>query len=571
MKIKQLAESLQEIERTDSRNEMTKLLANLFEESDVEEVDKLVYLSLGRLGPLFDNPEFNLAEKQVQKAISRAYDKELDDVNRIYKDMGDLGKVAEKLAADDEGKGLSVTQVWESLEKIAKDKGEGSQDRKIQSLADLLDNIEPLAARYVVRVVIGKLRLGFSDKTVLDAVSWMKRGDKSAKSKLKRAYQVHPDVGRIVAKVKKVGIEKTVEDTELELGVPISPMLCQRLKTTKEMVEKMGKVAVEPKFDGQRVQIHFKRDGKEWKAKAYTRNLEEISHMLPELDRLSKEVAVDELILDSEAVGYDPETGEMLPFQKTMTRKRKHEVQSQADKVPLKFYVFDVLYVDGESLVDKSYQERRKKLQEVVGEGDLLIVDKHWETDDADSIREHHHQLVDKGLEGVIVKKVHSKYVPGRTGWRWVKMKEDEDSHAKLVDTVDCVVMGYYKGKGKRAQFGVGAFLAGVRKGKEIVTITKVGTGLTDDQFKELKDRLDKLEVNDKPKEYEVDKNMEPDVWVLADLVVELAADEVTKSPIHTAGVALRFPRLIRFRDDKNVDQATSLEEVESMSLVKLE
>ena len=565
MKIKQLAERLQEIENTDSRNEMTKLLADLFEESNVEEVDKLVYLSLGRLGPLFDNPEFNLAEKQVQKAIVRAYEKDLESVNELYKDLGDLGIVVEKLASEDEGNGLSVTEVWESLEKIAKDKGEGSQDRKIQDLANLLDKIEPLAARYVVRVVIGKLRLGFSDKTVLDAVSWMKRGNKSAKSKLKRAYQVHPDVGRIVYRVKRDGIEKTVEETKLELGVPISPMLCQRLKTTKEMVEKMGKVAVEPKFDGQRVQIHFKREGSEWRARAYTRNLEEISHMLPELDRLGEEVEVDELILDSEAVGYDPETGEMLPFQKTMTRKRKHEVQSQADKVPLKFYIFDVLYVDGESLVDKGYQERRKILQEIVGEGDLLIVDKYWETDDADAIREHHHQLVEKGLEGVIVKKLQSKYVPGRTGWRWVKMKEDEDSHAKLVDTVDCVVMGYYRGKGKRAQFGVGAFLAGVRKGKDIVTITKVGTGLTDDQFEELKERMDKLEVKDKPKEYKVDKNMNPDVWVSADLVVELAADEVTKSPVHTAGVALRFPRLIRFRDDKNVDQATSLQEVENM------
>ncbi len=566
MKIGKLAEKLQTIENTDSRNEMIVLLADLFEEADVEEVDKLVYLSLGRLGSLFDNPEFNLAEKQVQKAITRAYEKDLKSVNELYKDIGDLGKVAEKLASDDEGNGFSVTEVWESLKRIADDKGEGSQDRKIQNLADLLDKIEPLAARYVVRVVIGKLRLGFSDKTVLDAVSWMKRGDKSAKGELKRAYQVHPDVGRVIYMAKKVGIEKTVEDTKLELGVPISPMLCQRLKTTKEMVEKMGKVAVEPKFDGQRVQIHFKRDGKKWKARAYTRNLEEISHMLPELDRLSEEVEVDELILDSEAVGYDPETGEMLSFQKTMTRKRKHEVQSQADKIPLKFYVFDVLYIDGESLVDKGYQERRKRLQEVVGKGDLLIVDEHWETDDADAIRERHHQLVNRGLEGVIVKKLDSKYVPGRTGWRWVKMKEDEDSHAKLIDTVDCVVMGYYKGKGKRAQFGVGAFLAGVRKEKDIVTITKVGTGLTDDQFKDLKDRLDKLEVKDKPKEYKVDKNMEPDVWVSADLMVELAADEVTKSPIHTAGVALRFPRLIRFRDDKNVDQATSLEEVESMS-----
>lgn len=566
MRIERLAEKLRELEKTNSRNEMTELLADLFKEAKSEEVGKLVYLSLGRLGPLFDNPEFNLAEKQVQKALARAYDRELGEVNSLYKNKGDLGKVAQELAKRGKGNGLTVEEVWKELKRIAEDEGGGSQDRKIQGLADLLDDLNPLAARYVVRVVIGKLRLGFSDKTVLEAVSWMERGDKSGKKELERAFQVQPDVGRIVAEVKRKGIEKTVKETELEIGVPISPMLCQRLKTTKEMVEKMGEVGVEAKFDGQRVQIHFKRKGKDWRVKAFTRNLEEVSFMMPELGGIGKQLKADEVILDSEAVGFDPESGEMLPFQKTMTRKRKHEVKAQAGKVPLKFYVFDVLYKDGKSLVDRSYKGRRKILEEVVGEGDLLIIDEHWETKDPKAIREHHKELVDQGLEGVIVKRLSSKYVPGRTGWRWVKMKEEEEAHAKLSDTVDCVVMGYYKGRGKRAQFGLGAFLAGLRKGEEIVTITKVGTGLTDEQFKELKGRMDRLEVKEKPKQYEVDKNLAPDVWVVPELVVELAADEVTKSPVHTAGVALRFPRLIKFRDDKRVDQATSLKELKRIS-----
>jgi DNA ligase-1 len=193
------------------------------------------------------------------------------------------------------------------------------------------------------------------------------------------------------------------------------------------------------------------------------------------------------------------------------------------------------------------------------------VVDDYWETDDPKKIRQMHERLLGEGLEGVIVKKLGSEYVPGRTGWRWVKMKEVEESHAKLSDTVDCVVMGYYRGRGKRAQFGIGAFLVGIKGEGGYVTVTKVGTGLTDELFRELKNRLDRLVVRERPRDYVIDKALEPDVYVEPELVVELAADEVTESPTHTAGLALRFPRLVKLRDDKSVDQITSLKELEGM------
>ena len=165
-----------------------------------------------------------------------------------------------------------------------------------------------------------------------------------------------------------------------------------------------------------------------------------------------------------------------------------------------------------------------------------------------------------------MVKRANSRYVPGRTGWRWVKMKESEKAAAKLADTLDLVVMGYTRGRGKRATFGVGQFFAGVKDGGKIKTVTKVGTGLTDKQFKELSARLNKISVKEKPKNYEVDKTLEPDFWVTPELVVEIAADEITKSPNHTAGMALRFPRLIKFRDDKSADQITTLEELKELA-----
>lgn len=566
MKFERLGQKLSELERVSSRNRMTELLAELVREVEVNEADVVAYLILGRLRPLYDSLEFGLAEKQVQKAVARVTEKDLGEVVSVYKKEGDLGEVVEGLLKSGPSR-LTVVEVHKILERIAKESGAGSQERKLVGLASLLGDLDGLSAKYVVRIVLGKLRLGFSDKTLLDAVSWAYRGDKSAKSKLERVYQMRPDIGWLVKSVKEKGIDEVADKIEMELGVPISPMLCQRLKSSKAMIKKMGRVAVEPKFDGTRVQIHFRRGGKDWEVRTFTRNLEETSKMFPELKEMVLHVKADELVLDSEAVGIDPKTGKMMSFQMTITRKRKHGVANQAGKVPLKFFVFDVMYLDGKSLIDKTYEERRAILKDVIKDKDLLVVDDYWETDDPKKIRQMHERLLGEGLEGVIVKKLGSEYVPGRTGWRWVKMKEVEESHAKLSDTVDCVVMGYYRGRGKRAQFGIGAFLVGIKGGSGYVTVTKVGTGLTDELFRELKNRLDRLVVRERPREYVIDKALEPDVYVEPELVVELAADEVTESPTHTAGLALRFPRLVKLRDDKSVDQITSLRELKEMRI----
>ncbi len=566
MKFIELAEIFRELENTASRNTMTEILANLLKNVDESEVKPLIYLSLGQLGPSFARVQFNLAEKQVQKSLASGFVVTEERVGKLYKQLGDLGVVAEKLSEmqpSERGEG-DVSGVYRRLMEIAGDEGAGSQERKIEGLARLIQKMESLSARYVVRIVMGKLRLGFSDKTILDAISVMERGDKSLKDQLELAYQIKPDIGQLVEDIKKKGIERAMVEIEATLGIPISPMLCQRLKSPKEMVKKMGEVAVEPKFDGLRAQIHFRRGGKGF-VRVFTRNLEEVSHMFPELAKMGEDVSADELVLDSEAVGFDPTTKKMLSFQMTITRKRKHGIGEQAEKVPLKFFVFDVMYKNGKSLIDKTYEERRRILKETIKDKRLLVVDDYWTTDEAEKIEKTHRELLKQGLEGVVVKMLGSKYVPGRTGWRWVKMKEVEEAKAKLSDTLDCVVMGYYAGRGKRSIFGLGAFLVGVRRGDEVVTIAKIGTGLSDEQFREMKKRLDRLIRTTRPKEYVVDKNLYPDVWVDPGLVVEIAADEITRSPIHSGGVALRFPRLVRFRDDKSLNEVTSVEEVRTM------
>lgn len=583
MQFSRLVEYFGQIEATSLRNAKTAILADLLKEASYEEVDKLVYLVLGGLRPAFDRLEFSMAEKMILRSIGSS--------PADYQKVGDLGELVLKLKQDSRLQilDLSVEEVYERLEKIAKDSGSGSQERKVMALAKLINSMEPQSAKYTVRMVAGKLRLGFSDKTIIDALSYFENGTKDYSEKLEQSYQMRPDPGVLAQLVKKMGVEKAVNHLSVEIGTPIVPALAQRLKTAKEMIEKMGRVVVESKFDGTRVQIHFSRKQQDsryqitdnsrtqvsmfgdeaekpkfW-VRTFTRNLDESSEMFPELQRIADQIRAEEVILDSEAVGYDPTTKKLVPFQMTITRKRKHGVAEAQNSVPLQFFVFDIMYLDGKSLINLPLIERRKILSQVIREGDVLKVDEFIETDSPDVLREYHKKQLEAGLEGALVKQVDGSYMPGRTGFNWVKFKEAEDSRAKLSDTIDVVIMGYYLGKGKRSEFGLGAFLVGVKSGDEIVTLAKVGTGITDEIFKELNERLQTIKVDKQPEEYRVPKTLEPDAWVEPKIVVEVAADEITISPTHSAGYALRFPRLVKFRDDKSSEQITTLEEVKTM------
>ena len=567
MEFRLLSGYLEKLEKTPSRLSITEILSDLFKESSPGEIDKITYLVLGQLAPAYAGIVFNMADKMVVRAISKASGKENKDVVELYKRLGDLGEVAQELSRlnilSRPGRNkASVLDVYEELFAIAAEEGEGSQERKVEKLAKLFSLLDPLSIRFVARIPLGKLRLGFSDKTILDALSWMLKGDKSLKTKLEKAYQVLPDVGRLVKRVKTDGIERATKGVKPIIGVPVLPMLPQRIKSPEEMIEKMGQVAVEPKFDGLRLSLHFKK-GKF--IKAFTRNLNDNSWMFPELTQIGDYVDADEVILDCEAVGLNEETKQLANFQTTMTRRRKHEIEKTLKKVGITFFVFDILSLNGKNLMEKAYLERRKVLESTLKGGKTFKIVKHELTLDPKRIDELYKKEVKAGYEGIMVKKTATSYVPGRTGWRWVKMKQGEKEESKLADTIDAVVMGYSFGKGKRSGFGVGQFLVGVKRNDSFLTTSKIGTGLTDEQFRELKKRLTKLEVKEKPKEYIAHKNYTPDYWVIPSLVVEIAADEITKSPIHTAGLALRFPRLIKFRDDKNPDQITTLRELEGL------
>lgn len=569
MLFREFADYLEKLEKITSRLEITAVLADLIGKFEVDEAAKGIYLTQGMLGPTFDNREFSMAAKMVIRSVALAFGKSTDEVEKEYKRVGDLGEVVVNFGEDKKIQRISLDEVFDYLSEIACFEGTGSQELKVNKLSELINKLSFLEGKFVVRMVMGKLRLGFSEKTVFDALSQIESGNKSLRKELDRVYQLYPDSGEIVRAFKEAGLDG-LKKIKVKVGVPIVPALCQRLNTYEEIVKNMGEVAIEPKYDGTRVQIHYKKtqelknstaqDG--GMIKSFTRNLEESSAMFPELKKMDEYTDVDELILDCEAVGYDPKTGRILNFQETITRKRKHGVEEAAASVPLRFFVFDVLFCNGESLLSKSYFERREILKKIILKNDTLVVDEFVKTSDPVELEEIHTRFLEEGYEGAVMKLWSGEYLPGRQGWNWVKIKEAEGTSGKLADTFDLVVLGYYYGRGKRAGFGIGAFLTGLKKGDSWVSIAKIGTGLTDIEFTELRKRLDNLEIVQKPENCLVEGSLTPDVWVSPKVVVEIAADEVTKSPSHSGGLALRFPRLVRFRDDKGSEQATSWEEV---------
>jgi len=579
MLFSELAFYFKKLEETASRNAMTEILAQLFHKSSVDEIGKICYLLQGRVVPLYDAIEFGISDKFMVRAVARAGGVAPHKVSKILKQTGDIGITAQNcFHAPKHGnrQAISVADVYNNLHAIATMSGEGSQEKKITALADLFTSADQLSARYIARVPLDKLRLGFSDMTILDALSWMLAGDKTLRAKLEDAYNVQPDIGEIAKIVKSKGIKGLV-NIKVRLGAPILASLCQRLPTADEMIVKMGRVAAEPKFDGVRVQIHFRRpfaraqgqhnsDSQTSEIKTFSRNLENTTEMFPELEDIGSQVNASEAILDSEAVGIDPKTGKIVSFQETTTRKRKHNIEEARKNVPLKFFVFDILYKDGRVLLSVPLSERRAILEKSIRPGNILIVSPQIVTDLPMKLRAYHDEQLKKGLEGAVVKKWESPYEPGRRGFSWVKFKEEEGKTGKLTDTIDAVVMGYYRGEGKRAGFGIGAILVGVRKGDSFVTITKVGTGVSDELWKELRVQLNKLKINIKPKQYaNIDNIFMPDVWVNPYIVVEIAGDNLTKSPTHGAGVAIRFPRLVGIRPDKSPSDATSVAEVSRM------
>ncbi len=570
-----LAHYFEKLGKTSSRLALIAILAELFRLIErPDEIAKVCYLVQGRVAPFFEALEIGMAEKTVARSIAIAYHTTPEHVFKLYATLGDLGLVAEQLSkeAGRVSNVLLVDDVFQGLQTIAQTSGKGTVEKRIALLADLLRQVDSVSAKYVVRIAVGNMRLGIGDSTMLDALAIAKFHDTKNRKLLEGAYNKTSDLGLIARTLwqhpREEEAQRAVARLDVQIGKPIRPQLAERLPDAETIITKMGVVDVQYKYDGLRTQIH--KDGQQ--VSIFSRNLENMSPMFPEIiEGTRKQVQADSVILDAEALAYNPASEEFLPFQETTRRRRKYRIEEMAQQMPLKAFVFDILYKNGVSLLEKPLVERMKILEETITPDDILMLTGHQIVRDAKTLSLLFDEAISKGLEGVVVKKLESPYEAGARNFNWVKLKRH--AAGALHDTIDCVLLGYIFGRGKRAALGAGALLVGVYDKKQdlFVTVSKIGTGLTDEEWRSIRERTKGLIVDHKPAR--VSSLIEPSVWLEPKIVIEVLADEITRSPIHTAGkvgdepgYALRFPRLVAFREkDKKPEDATTVEELIEM------
>jgi len=566
LKFAELATNLERLEATRSRNDLVRILSDVYGGSAVDELAPITYLIQGRLAPFFEPVEIGLGERLLITAIATAYQVPKEDVTRLNRQTGDLGVTAQRLAKATRRKAPSVVDVHGRLSQIAAASGAGSQQQKLDGFTTLLADLDATAAKHLVRITLGKMRLGVGDPTVLDALSLAKKGDRSLRPVLEGAYNRTSDLGLIARTLWESG-EAGLDALKVRAGHPLRPQLAERLPNPEAVIKKLGTVGVQPKYDGLRVQIH--KDGDH--VKIFSRNLESMTEAFPELVAAASSLKVKSVILDGEAIAYNPESEEFVPFQETTARRRKEGIQEFAAQVPLRAFIFDVMFRDGSDLTQLPYERRFEIAQELLRMSDTLVTAPLMKTDSAEVLTSELLENISRGLEGVVAKRLDSPYQAGARNFNWVKLKRN--TSGQLTDTIDVVLLGYYRGKGKRTEFGAGALLAGVydTDTDEFVTISKLGTGLSDQGWRDIHQRLSSIELTEKPPR--VRSNLVPDVWLEPAIVVEVLADEITPSPRHTAGMtadapgfALRFPRIVSLRTaDKKAEDATTVREIREM------
>ena len=563
MTFSELSSFLDRLESTSSRNELVKTLAELYSKASPDEIQPMTYLIQGRLVPFFEPVEIGLGEKLVMAAIAQAFATPADEVAKRFGQLGDLGLLASQLSTHGTTTSLTVNDVHARLMEIAGASGTGSVERKRSLFVGLLQAVDPISAKHLVRITLGRLRLGIGDPTVLDALSFASKGDRSLRPVLEGAYNRVSDLG-LIAKTLWSGGETAVNALKVTVGRPIRSQLAERLPNPEAVIKRLGMVAVQPKYDGIRVQIH--KNGAE--VRVFSRNLEDYTLMFSELTAAARDLKGKTLILDGEAIAYSKELEEYLPFQLTASRRRQHGIEQAALDLPLVAFIFDILYRNGRDLTELPYEERLAMVDQVIAGSTALLPAPIIKTDSVEVLTKTLLDNISQGLEGVVVKRPDSKYQAGARNFNWVKLKRH--TSGELNDTVDLVLLGYYFGKGKRAGFGVGALLAGVydTEHDRFASITKLGTGLSDAEWRQIHERADQLQVGQRPAR--VDSILVPDVWLEPEVVVEVMADEITPSPRHTAGrvgeepgFALRFPRVVSFRGaDKRPEDATTVKEI---------
>ncbi|MGM5480124.1 MAG: ATP-dependent DNA ligase [Nanobdellota archaeon] len=573
MRYESLAKVFDDLSNTSSRLEKTTILADFLKTVPEETVEKAILLLQGRVFPEWDPRTVGLAGKLVIKAVAEATGMDTKEVESSFRKEGDLGIVIQRALGSRRQKtlfstSLSVDHVYKTLQKLATLEGMKSQSHKLATLNNLLTNATPLEAKFIVRTVLEDLRIGTAEGTLKDAtafaffttsfsydkeknaITWtMKNSYKleEVKEDVKRALDLTADVAKVITHIKK---GHPLSDIRLQVGTPCKVMLARKEQTFDDAFERTGfPVRIEYKYDGFRLQIHKKND-KVW---LFTRRLEDVTTQFPDVVKgIQKHVSAQEAILDAEIVGYDPVKGVYKPFQYISQRiRRKYDIDRLVKELPVEVNVFDILLLQGKSLIDNSLEDRLEQLKNVIRpKKRVLVLAKGKIVSDLETAQGMYAESLNAGNEGVMIKDLSETYKPGGRVSAWIKMKP-------VMEELDLVIVKAHWGEGKRSSW-MTSFTLACRRGDSFLTIGKVGTGMKEEpagdglSFPELTEKLKPL----------ITKTSGKEVIVKPEVVVTVAYEEIQRSSTYSAGYALRFPRTVRFRPDRNASDIATREDI---------
>jgi len=569
-----IAELFEKMENTSKRIELTNILVELLKKTPKKIIPNVVYLLQGIIRPNFEGVELGVAEKLAIRAISKSSGLPIKKIEDDYRNCGNLGLTASnilklKTQTTFTAEKITIERVYETLFKIANLEGKGSQDLKMKYISSLLNDATPLEAKFVLNILLSTLRLGIAENTVMDALAIGFTGKKEYRKQIEDAYNVSSDLGKVSEVIASEGLDG-IKKFRISLFSPVRPMLADRIKSEKEATEKMPvEFAAEYKLDGERVQIHKQAD----KIILFSRSLENITKYYPDIvENIGNSLDVNEGIFEAEIVAINENTGEFLPFQELMHRRRKYKLKEAVLQYPISVNFFDVLYFDGKNCLNLKYSERRKILENSVKENNFAKLVPMAIVKNENEVEDFLENSINSGCEGLMLKILDAAYRAGIRGGNWLKLKREYRN--ELGDSLDLVVIGAYFGKGRRTgRYGT-LLLATYNPEKDnFPSICKVGTGFTDESLDQLYQILsNKVILKKNPR---IESEMEADVWFEPELVLEIVASEITLSPIHKtaldtirkgAGLALRFPKFTgKIRIEKGSEDASTDEEVYSL------
>jgi len=534
MDYQELADVYEQLDKTTKNLEKRDIIADFLKRTPKSELANVILFLNGEIFPSVSEEVLGIADKMVLKALSKITGKNENAITNVWKEKGDLGLVAEQVVKKKTQTTLSqekltISYVMEILRAIARFEGENSTQKKTGSLAKLLSSAKPKEARYITRTALGDLRIGVGFGIIRDAIV---KAFNVEKEHVQHAYDFRSDLSELVLLAKESG-NKGLKNVDLKVGKPLRLMLYQKAQGISNGFTRVGApAAIEYKYDGMRVQCHFKKG----EVTLFTRRLDDVTKQFPDLvGALKEHVSCKECILEGEAVAYNSKTKEYVPFQILGKRiKRKHRIDEIAKKIPVVLYVFDMLYLEGKNLLLEPFKKRRAALERIVRKKAWQVeLAKQVITGNEDKAQRFYNEALEKHQEGVMMKKLDAQYQPGSRVGFGVKVKP-------ILEPLDLVITGAIWGEGKRGKW-LSSYVLSCKKGDVLAEIGKMATGLSEEQFEEVTKRLEPLITKTSGKRVEVQPK----------LVVEVGYEEIQKSPTYSSGFALRFPRLIRFRDDK--------------------